>query len=109
MLSAGNSPRTLLVDFLEHVLRQVLTDIRALWLWRERDGRHGVLVRSDELALAFVPCRKELRRGRGADETGVGDPSEAHAGDVARSGVDAVEVPDGLASLGVELTGCKCC
>lgn len=35
----------------------------------------------------------------------VRDAGEPHAGDVARDGVHALEVPDGLGGLGVELLG----
>lgn len=89
MLPPGDRPRALPVYLLPHVLREFLPDVRAR---REREQRHGrdrVRVRGDELALALVPRREELRGGRGADETRVRDAGEAHAGDVAGRGVDA--------------------
>lgn len=107
MLARRHSARTLASDLLPDLIRDILSDIRASRLGRERDGRDGGAVRVDERALTRVPCREQLRRGRGADEARVRHAREAHPGDVPRRRVDAVEVPDSLRGLAVELAGCS--
>lgn len=88
MLAPGDSPRALLSDLPPHLIRQLLADIRALDLRRERNGRHSARVLRNQFAFALVPRREQLRRRRGTDKPRVRDPSELHAWDVARCRVD---------------------
>lgn len=106
MFASRDRPRTLVVNLVERLLGQVLADIRTLGLRRERDCGHRVLVRRDKLTLALVPSREQFRGGRSADEARVRDAGEAHSGNVTRRRIDAVEVPDSLARLAVELARC---
>lgn len=67
MLATRNGARTLCKDTLADILAQILADICALWLRRERDGRHGIFavrifVRVDQAAFTFVPGVEQLLR-----------------------------------------------
>jgi hypothetical protein len=73
---------------------------RILRVGRQRERRHGVGVGRDQLGLARVPVREEIVRGGGPDYPWVRDPGESHAGDVPRSRLLAVEVPDRLVGVG---------
>ena len=50
--------------------------------------------------FALVPFMDHVDGGHGADQTGMGQAGEAHAGDMPGGGVDAVEIPDGLGRVG---------
>lgn len=106
MLTARDSTSTLLADLVESRLGQLLTDVSTDRFRRERHGGKGVDVSSDQLALAPVPLRKQLRGRRSANETGVRNSREAHTRNVARGRVDTVNVPDGLAGAALELLSC---
>src|SRR5262249_19054218 len=88
-----------------HCLLRRLVQLRALHLakdhpsriGRERQRRHPMGIGLDECPLAFVPGRQQFMRGRTADDAGMGDAGEPDARNVARGGVDAMNVPDRLA------------
>jgi hypothetical protein len=74
---------------------------------RLRNDAVEVRVRSNELALALVPCLEDLGGGRAAEDAGVDEACEADAGDVARRTEDAFKVPDGFcAGVGVSSVSC---
>lgn len=103
VLAAGDRASALLVDLLAHLVGQFLADIGALRGRGESDLGAASLVRLDEITLALVPLVKQLLRWHRADQAGVRDSCEAHAGNVPRGRIDALKVPDGLGRLGVEL------
>jgi hypothetical protein len=70
--------------------------VHVAWLWRFGDGAVEMGVRGDELALASVPQVEDFGRRRTSENTGVNEPCETNAGDVARAAEDAFEVPDGF-------------
>ena len=71
---------------------------------RQRERRNALRVGRDQLALALVPAGEEIVRS-GAQPTMPGwvIAGEAHAGNMARSRVDAVDVPDRLPRLGEDV------
>lgn len=105
MLPSRDRPRALSIDPLPHVIRQVLPDVRAHLVREQSDRGHRTGVRIDQGGLALIPGGEQLRGGRRANQAGVRDPREAHAGDVPRGRVHAVEVPDCLGGFALELTG----
>ena len=64
------------------------------------DSANDIRIGLEEGRLALVPFSQQVRRGQGPDQTRMDQPGEAHAGNVARGGIDAVEIPAGLARLG---------
>ena len=66
MLSPRNSPRALARNLLKHLLGQILANMHALRLGRERDRWDGAGMLVDEPLLALVPRREQLGRRRGA-------------------------------------------
>ena len=107
MLTTRDGTSALLGDLLESGLGQVLADVGTDRVRRERHRGDGVDVGRDQLALAPVPLRQQFRGRRRTNETGVRDAREAHTRDMTRRRVDAIQVPDRLASLAVELTRCE--
>ena len=77
---------------------------RAVRLRRQSERGHPVRFGGDQRRLAGVPCLQQLGRGGGAHQAGVDHPGELDAGHVARGGLVAAEVPDGLVGVG-ELVG----
>ena len=59
-------------------------------------SRHAGRIGRDQRGLARVPGRKHLWIGQAADQAGMDQPGPAHAGDVARRRVEALDVPDRL-------------
>jgi hypothetical protein len=121
------SPRygtsTLVRDLLENRRWEVLPDVSALRKGRQSDGGRSSRVSVDEGLLPLVPALKELKtrssaddslyEGRGQSEKGgkgggeetnrVSNTVEANAGDVARSALASLEIPDGLRRSRLEL------
>ena len=60
-----------------------------------RPGHAGRIGR-DQRVLAFVPGRQQFRIGQTADQAGMDQAGEIHAGNVARRRVEALDVPDRL-------------
>ena len=66
---------------------------------RERrigEARHAGRIGRDQRGLALVPGRQHLRIGQAADQAGMDQAGEVHAGHMARRGVEALDVPDRL-------------
>ena len=64
---------------------------------RERrigEPRHAGRVGRDQFGFTRVPGREHFRIGQTADQAGMDQPGKVHAGDVARRGVEALDVPD---------------
>ncbi len=57
---------------------------------------HPGRIGRDQRGLALVPGRQQLRIRQAADQAGMNQAGEIHAGNVARRGVHALEVPDRL-------------
>jgi hypothetical protein len=67
-------------------------------LGRGRIGqrRHAVRVGVDQRLFAAVPGIQQLLVGQAADQAGMDQAREVHAGNMPRRGEHAVEIPDGL-------------
>lgn len=92
---SGDRSRALLAD----LLRNFVAGRAGVHVDGLRQMSHlavGKLVSSHQLALALVPRGQHLGRGRATDDARVDQAGELDAGDVARGGVDAFEVPDGF-------------
>ena len=66
---------------------------------RERrigEAGHAGRIGRDQRGLALVPGRQHLRIGQTADQAGMDQAGEVHAGNVTRRGVEALDVPDRL-------------
>ena len=66
---------------------------------RERrigEARHAGRIGRDQRGLALVPVRQHFRIGQAADQAGMDQAGKVHAGNVARRGVEALDVPDRL-------------
>ena len=64
---------------------------------RERrigESRYAGRIGRDQRGLALVPGRQQFRIGQTADQAGMNEAGEVHAGNVARRGVEALDVPD---------------
>ena len=70
---------------------------------RQRERRYAIGVRRDKLGLAAVPLRKQAVGRRASDQPGMGDAREADTGDMPRRRIDAVEIPDRLSRLGIDV------
>ena len=74
--------------------------------WRVRrigQAWYPVRIGVDQCLLAGVPLIQQLLRGQAADQAGVHQADKLNAGDMAGLGIDAVEVPDGLAGFRIVL------
>ena len=71
------------------------------WLAAGEAGAVGAAIggRVHQFGLAAVPLLEQLVGGGAADQAGVGDAGETHAGDVAGGGVDPFKIPDRLGGL----------
>ena len=105
MLPTGDRPRALGINLLSRLLRELLPNVRTHRVGEQRDRGHRAGVLVDQRCLAFRPRREELGGGRCANQARVRHACEAHAGDVPRGGIDAVEVPDRLRRAALELAG----
>ena len=64
---------------------------------RERrigEARNPGRVGRDQRVLALVPGRQQLRIGQTADQAGMDQAGEIHAGDVTRRRIETLDVPD---------------
>ena len=58
------------------------------------EARHAGRIGRDQRGLALVPGRQQFRIGQTADQAGMDQAGEVHAGNVARRRVEALDVPD---------------
>ncbi len=58
------------------------------------EARYAGRIGRDQRVLAFVPGRQQFRIGQTADQAGMDQTCEVHAGNVARRRVEALDVPD---------------
>lgn len=92
---SGDRSRTLLGHFFSDFLAG-RAGVRVDGLRQMSHVAIGELVGSHQLALTLVPRGQHLGRGSATDDARVDQAGELDAGDVARGGVDALKVPDGL-------------
>jgi hypothetical protein len=70
--------------------------VRGLGRRRIGQRRHALGIGIDQRLFAPVPGIQQLLVGQAADQPGVDQPREIHAGNMARRCEHAVEIPDGL-------------
>lgn len=92
---AGNNPRAILLHLFREEVAPRATRRGVLGIRRQSDDTLKVR-RFDELSFAFVPFRQDLCGGRTPELAWMHDTWESYVGDMARGGVDALEIPDGL-------------
>ena len=63
------------------------------------EAGHTLRIGGDQRGLALVPGREQFRIGQTADQAGMDQAGKIHAGNMARRGVHALEVPDRLLGL----------
>lgn len=88
VLARRHGPSAFLLDLLEDLGAQVLSDMHALRLRWECDGWDRVRVLGDEPTLSLIPLLEQRVVGRAPDEARVGDADKADAGDVSGGRVD---------------------
>ncbi len=77
--------------------------VRGVRVRKRREGGDAAGFGVVEFFFALVPALKQFFGGETADEAGVHDAGELDVRDVARGGVDAVEIPASFASVGIML------